>query len=126
MEIISNQTLRALLTKWPYYHEEILDDQEIGRKIVLEDLLPYFASQGISLRSPMNGWADWPTDQDPIATNPELIDRLLSDPKFKTLVQYRYGFWAHAGGEYDNAIEAAQKILGLIDAELAGRGVDTD
>lgn len=49
LEIISDPILRRRLAEWPRYFEELLDDEVFGRRIVMEEILPYLTSKGLPL-----------------------------------------------------------------------------
>ncbi len=118
LELISNRDLREKLSNWPRFYEEVRDDQHLGRDIVMQDIIPYFNSNGIDLGGPLKGWTEWPFEYEPWASDKQIVKQILSDPKFKSLVQVRYAFWGHLGGEYEDARDAAQEILNLIESEL--------
>ena len=119
LELISNRDLREKLSNWPRFYEEVRDDQHIGRDFVMQDIIPYFNSNGIDLGGPLTDWTEWPVEYEPWASDKQIVKQILSDPKFKSLVQVRYAFWWHLGGEYENARDAAQEILDLIHSELS-------
>jgi hypothetical protein len=119
MEIISNRALREQIANWPKYFEELKDDQDMSRNIVLHHLIPYFIAHGIDLSTTVKNWGgELPGKLQPIARDSKVLAQLLDDQEFKSMVQVRYAFWGHARGEYDRAIMAAEEILDLIDAEL--------
>jgi hypothetical protein len=122
LELISDRVLRERLAEWPKHFEEVKDDQTFGRRMVFDTLIPYLTSKGFNL-SAIYWKAGSPVDQQPIAADPEAVRRLLSDPEYRALIQVRYGLWNHARGEIQTALDAANAILDLIDAELAERGM---
>jgi len=113
LELVSDPVLRRQLAVWPRYFEELLDDQLIGRGIVLEEVLPYLASRGLPLSAIMANVyrGPWPVTSSAIADSPDLVAALLADDHFRALIEFRYGYWAHARGEYEAALEAVDAIL---------------
>jgi hypothetical protein len=109
----------GVIANWPKYFEELKDDQDMSRNIVLHHLIPYFIAHGIDLSTTVKNWGgELPGKLQPIARDSKVLAQLLDDQEFKSMVQVRYAFWGHARGEYDRAIMAAEEILDLIDAEL--------
>ena len=113
LEMISDPVLRRRLAEWPRFFEELLDDQVFGRRIVTEEIFPYMASMGLPLGAIMAALNDgpWPVTEVRIADSTELLQELLRDQHFRALMEIRYGFWAHTGGEYEDAIRAVDAIL---------------
>lgn len=113
LEIISDPVLRRRLAEWPRYFEELLDDEVFGRRIVMEEILPYLASRGFPLSATMSAQygGPWPVTSTSIADSKALREALLRDDRFRALIEIRYGYWAHTGGEYRDAIEAVDAIL---------------
>ena len=113
LEIISDPDLRRRLAEWPRYFEELLDDEVFGRRIVMEEILPFLASKGLPLSAIMSAQygGPWPVTNTRIAGSRELLEQLLRDDHFRALIEIRYGYWAHTGGEYRDAIEAVDAIL---------------
>jgi len=113
LELVSDPVLRRQLAVWPRYFEELLDDQVLGRSIVIEEVLPYLASRGLPLSAIMASvyQGAWPVNSTAIADSPELVESLLADDRFRALIEFRYGYWAHARGEYEAAQEAVEAIL---------------
>ncbi len=127
LELISDAVLRERLAQWPGFYEEVLDDEVFSRQLVLNHLVPYFTRQGQALSSVLfsgtivtDSTAEqvWPARVGRIDRDPVAARRLLSDPEFKALVEVRYSYWHHAGGEYRAALRAAEEILSLLDRAL--------
>lgn len=129
LEIVSDVGLRERLAGWPGYYEEVLDDEVFSRALVFERVVPYLMGQGLDLaavllQGAVASDADeslWPVPVRRIADDPIAARRLLSDPEFKSIVEVRYAFWYHAGGEYREAHAAAQEILDLLGEEGSER-----
>lgn len=123
LEIVSDVELRERLAGWPGHYEEVLDDETFSRALVFERILPYLSRQGLDLAGvliPGAVAADadesvWPVRVRRIGDDPIAARRLLSDPEFKSIVELRYAFWYHAGGEYRAAHAAAEEILDLLE-----------
>jgi hypothetical protein len=93
----------------------VLDDQLNGRRFVFDQLLPYLVSQGYPLSDIRMTGAEWPVARRPISADPALVNRLLTDPRFRALIEARYQLWWHARGEYEAALAATSAILSDID-----------
>ena len=123
LEILSDAVLRERLAEWPGFYEEVLDDEVFSREMVLDQVVPFLLRQGLDLSAVLvsgtmvvePGAEAWPVGVAQIGDDPATVRRLLSDPEFKSLVQVRFSYWHHAGGEYRAALQAAQEILGLIE-----------
>jgi hypothetical protein len=119
VEILQNRELRARLAAWPGVIGEVWDDQINGAKIVLEIHIPYFISENVAAGAAMSQWySDWPIPVQSTSNDPDAITRLLDDPKFRVLVEIRYGFLRHLTGEFAAAISAAEEIVSEIDKSI--------
>ena len=123
LELLSDAMLRERLAQWPAYYEELVDDQVFSRELVLTHVIPYLTSQGLDLSATLiagtmvvDSDSDaWPVEIERIGDEPGALARLLRDPEFKSLVEVRYSYWHHAGGEYRVTLEMAEDILGLVE-----------
>jgi hypothetical protein len=70
-----------------------------------------YTKKGITLSSAYPYVDTWPVEKYTIAEDSLQLTQLLTDPEFRALIETRYGFWDHAGGEYARALEAAKDIL---------------
>ncbi len=121
LELIRDRPLREKLANWPRYYDELSDDEEIGRKMVLENLIPHLAEGGYYLAKAMielGFTQEWPVTRHSISDDQNAPQRLLSDPEFRALVEVRYSMWNHAKGEYQATLKAVEEIL--IDMERIG------
>lgn len=126
LELVSNPMLRERLAQWPSFHDELVDDQLFSRELVLVHLLPFLSRQGLNLSTVLVAGTmvvepntdPWPVTLTKIGDDPAAIRRLLTDAEFRSLVEMRYSYWHHAGGEYRSALRAAQEILGLLDEAI--------
>ena len=126
LEILSDAVLRERLAEWPGFYEEVLDDEIFSRELVLNQVVPFLTRQGLDLSAVLvsgtmvvePGAEVWPVGVAQVGDDPATARRLLSDPEFKSLVQVRYSYWHHAGGEYRAALQAAQEILRLIEQAM--------
>ncbi|MEQ9401615.1 MAG: hypothetical protein RJQ04_20790 [Longimicrobiales bacterium] len=123
LELLTDVVLRERLAQWPAHYEELVDDQTFSRDLVLHQMVPYLTKQGLNLSATLIAGtmsvgpdADpWPVGVRRISDDSEALRRLLSDPEFKSLVEVRYSYWHHAGGEYRATLEAAQEIVTLLE-----------
>jgi hypothetical protein len=111
LELIRDVGLREKLAWWPHVYNEVYDDEENCRIIVMKHIIPYYTKKGITLSSAYPYVDTWPVEKYTIAEDSLQLTQLLTDPEFRALIETRYGFWDHAGGEYARALEAAKDIL---------------
>jgi hypothetical protein len=120
VEILQSRKLRARLAAWPGVIGEVWDDQENGAKMVFEIHIPYFISENVAAGAAMSQWySDWPIPVQSTSNDPDAIKRLMGDPKFRVLVEIRYGFRRHLTDEFEVAILAAAEIISEIDNSIA-------
>jgi hypothetical protein len=125
LELVSDVVLREYLARWPGVFGEVLDDELFSREIVLAQVLPYLTRAGLDLSSILvgalgtgaAGGETWPIRSPRLGDDPDSVRRLLADPEFKALVQVRYAYWEHAGGEYQFALQASDEILDLLGSQ---------
>ena len=126
LELLSDATLRERLAQWPAYHSELVDDQVFSRQVVLTHVIPYLTSQGLDLSATLiagtmvveSDLDAWPVEIERIDDEPGTLARLLTDPEFKSLVEVRYSYWHHTGGEYRGTLEMAEEILQLVERAM--------
>lgn len=121
LELIRDRPLREKLANWPRYYDELSDDEEIGRKLVVENIIPHLAEGGYNLAEAMIelGFTnEWPVNRRSISEDRNAAQGLLSDPEFRALIEVRYSMWNHAKGEYQAALKAVEDIL--LDMERIG------
>jgi len=111
LELISDRALRERLAAWPRYFEELLDDQTVHRQMVFEQLIPYLTAAGFHLSTVFQFGVEWPVSPRSIAENPAALRRLIGDPEYRALIEVRFAFLDHTGGEYRSALAAADEIL---------------
>jgi len=122
LEIISDHDLRVKLASWNEVLSEIRDD-EINSGLLSENqVIPYMVrwhipqSRGIELCC---DWSKWPQATRSIEDDPDAVSRLLSDPEFEVLLDFRYIFVAHVELEFEAAIQTINEILDAIDNSLS-------
>jgi len=126
LEMLSDAVLRARLAEWPGFYKEVLDDEIFSREMVLMQVVPFLTRQGLDLSAVLvsgtmvvePGAVVWPVAVARLSDDPVTVRRLLSDPEFKSLVQFRYAYWHHAGGQYGSALQAAEEVLRLIEQAM--------
>ena len=85
-------------------------------KMVYEIHIPYFVSENFPVGASMRQWYDdWPIPVKSISEDSDAIKRLLEDPRFRVLVEVRYGYKRHLTGEFEAAITAAEAIIAEIE-----------
>jgi hypothetical protein len=120
IELLSNKELRARLAAWEGVIAEVHDDEDMGRTMVLDLVLPYLIRNGVPVSGPMSTWPDnWSGPSRSVADDPDALARLLSDPQFSVILEVRLGYNHHTTGEYRMAMEAVERILDEIRVSLA-------
>lgn len=107
LEILRSRKLRIHLTNWEGVIGEVSDDQDNLSKIVFEIYLPYFVQENYSRYAITRS-----------AEEPAAIKRMLSDPRFQSLLYTRIGFKEHLTGELEIAVAAAEQILAEVEASI--------
>lgn len=121
LEIISDYELRTMLASWSQVFNEIYDDQERNRALVQNQVIPYMLrwhvpqSRGLELCC---SWSKWPQATRSIDEDPAALTRLLTDPEFEVLLEFKHIEIAHMALEYDIGLKAIDNILDAIDASL--------
>lgn len=117
--LIRNGQLRDHLSSWQGMVDEVRDNQIAMRGFILQQLVPYLASQDVPLvRTSMRGEDPFPWPIMPDGDADPIYRRLLADAQFTTLAMLRYA-WLRLD-EHEDAIVFADSVIALIDAELAG------
>ncbi len=70
------------------------------------------------MRVPEKSAAEWPVSTDAIAEDPDRVLRLLSDPEFKVLVEFRLVAIAQSALEYETTTQEIIEILDAIEVSL--------
>ena len=120
IEIIVNRELRRKLAAWGGVLDEVLDDEVDNSAMVFDQINPYLAGKGVPVSASFRTWGEqaWRIPSRSAGANVELVNELLADPEFQTLVEQRLGYKYHLDEELDAAIEAANAILREIEASL--------
>ena len=121
LEMISDYELRIKLASWSQVFNEIRDDQDRNRVLVQNQVTPYMLrwhvpqSRGLELCC---SWSKWPQTTRSIDDDPAALTRLLNDPEFEVLLEFKHIEIAHMALEYDIGLKAIDDILDAIDASL--------
>lgn len=122
IEIIGDQQLRYELSGWDSSMDELTDDQELGRKIVMELIIPYLTRSGISFIGAIGTFDEFPmptlSETRLLPSNSDAAARLISDHEFRSILEVRHDFLIHALGEFDTVIAAVDSILERIEMSL--------
>jgi len=122
LEIISDSDLRIRLASWSEVFDEVRDDEIRSRNFGQNQVIPYMLRWHISQSRGMelccNSWSQWPLPTRSIEDDPGALSRLLSDPEFDMLLEFRYTNIAHIALEYETAMQAMSDILDAIDHSL--------
>ncbi len=115
LEIIENSRLRELLIGWERAIEEVWDDQQSHAKLVYEIHIPFFISEGYGAGDALNIWySENAAPVRSIGEDPTEVDRLLSDLRFRSMVEHSYLYKLHLTEEFELAIATVDEILGEI------------
>jgi len=119
--LITDPQLRFELSEWGSVLDELIDDQIMGRAIMMNVIVPYLTRWGVPLGSGLGASEEnpMPATGRLLESDPEAIQRLLSDPEFRSILEFRYYHLSHTAGEFAAVITAADSILESIDASLA-------
>ncbi len=120
IEVISDKILRYEIAEWSSVLDELKDDQQIGVTLVFSFVLPYLTREGVPVVRFANLAPDSPVKSGSrsLATDPEMLKRIFSDPEFLSILETRYGFMEHTIEEYDDLIIATDSIVAKIEASL--------
>ena len=118
-EILRSRKLRTLLAAWEGVIGEVWDDQANNARMVFDIHIPYFVSENVAVGPLMHQWySAWPVSLRSPSDDPEAFERLIQDPRFRVMVEIRYGYKRHLTGEFDAAITAAEAILAEIEKSI--------
>ena len=122
LEIISDNDLRVKLASWSEVFNEIRDDETNIGALRENQVLPYMMRWHIPQSRGMElccSWSKWPQSTRSIEDDTDAVSRLLSDPEFEVLLEFRYIYVAHVALEYAAALQAMSEILDAIDESLS-------
>ena len=121
MDVILDRELRYELAEWDSELDELLDDQQGGKQIVLGLLHPYLARKGVPMSGPLSispGQEYSSVSIRPLSDSSEVFTRICLDPEFMSIVEIRHGYMVHTAIEFDRVILAIERILTRIEASL--------
>jgi hypothetical protein len=67
---------------------------------------------------------DVPSRLRSLGDDPEAVQRLVNDPGFGVIVEFRFAYLAHLGTECQKALDAVDEILANIDSDPARTNQD--
>ena len=112
LEIISSDSLRKNLVGWEGAIEEVWDDQQDHAKRVYEVHVAFFVDQGFGVGEVTALWyGDNTAPVRSISDDPREVERLLADPRFRSMLEINHVYKLHLTDEFDRAIAAADAIL---------------
>lgn len=114
-ELVSDLELRSRLANWGAVYAEVQDDEQNNSSYVFDLVLPYLIRQHI----PFSTEYGYATGDELILTrsltnDAEAVARLLGDPEFKSMSEFRYSLLSHTTGEYQFALDAIDEILAAL------------
>ena len=122
LEIISDNDLRVKLATWREVFNEIRDDEIRNINFIADLVYPYMLrwhipqSRGIEICC---SFTEWPLPTKSVVDDPDMLSRLLADPEFEVMVEFRYTDFSHLALEYENGVRKMDEILGALDESLA-------
>lgn len=119
LELIDNLDLRNHLSEWQSIVDEVRDNEQSGRQMVLNVINPFLAERIPMDRLLAMAAGSWPAPLTSDAEAASAYRTLLANPEFKNWVSVRY-VWINPD-EYREAIAFADSILTAIDSELDRR-----
>jgi len=119
--LITDSQLRFELTEWHSVLDELTDDQARGGESSLNIVVPYLTRRGVPFGSSISVSEESPLPASGrrLDSDPEAIQRLLSDPEFRSIVEYRYFGLSRMTDEYAAVKKAVDSIVERIDTLLA-------
>ena len=118
LERVHDREIRAHLSKWPDWLEDIHTNDLAIRDFSFREIAPYLADHGIPRQlCPEGEW--WCVLTDAV---PEDYVALADDPKLKALLLFRRGMMLMSADDHEEALAEAQDLLELIRARLTVLG----
>jgi hypothetical protein len=97
----------------------VWDDQAANAKLVYEVFVPYLIAESVGGGALMSLWYDdWPYEARLISESPDVVSKLLSDPRFREMIEIRYAYKRHLTDEFDAALAEAVAIIEKIDGSI--------
>lgn len=119
VSLISDPTLRRLVSTWEGLLAETTDNEVVARQYATAVLVPYLAAQqapiGRASRIPRPGW------QLAVASEPEALmayRTLADEPEFRALATWRYEWALGSVRDFRRAAATADSALALVRASL--------
>ena len=122
LELISDYELRIMLATWSQVFSEIRDDELRNKANSNDQIVPYMLRWKIPHSRAFEvccDWMNWPVSSRSLADDPDAVSRLLADPEFEVLLDFKYIDIVHTALEYDAGIQAMTEILDAIDDSLS-------
>ena len=114
LERVHDREIRAHLSKWPDWLEDIHTNDLAIRDFSFREIAPYLADHGIPRQlCPEGEW--WCVLTDAV---PEDYVALADDPILKALLLFRRGMMLMSADDHEEALAEAQDLLELIRARL--------
>lgn len=123
IEALADEQLRYELAEWDSVLNELLDDQQLSAKIVLDLILPYLTRQRVPISDFVSLAVDSPSRDGSrvLSADTEAVTRLFADTEFHSIVEIRRSYMGHTTDEFDAVITAIDSILDKITASLENR-----
>lgn len=119
VEAIQDVQLRYELSAWDSVVDELTDGQQFNRNMVREIVFPQLIEIGLPLSKAMDrDGTPWPVPTESISKNSDGKLPFLTDPKFCSMLDIRYGHMNHTADEYVDLKVAIDEILGQIERSL--------
>lgn len=116
LELIDNLELRNRLSAWQSRVDEVRDNEQGARNMILSTINPFLAERIPMDRLLSTAVGSWPVDLTSDSEASTAYRALLADPEFRNYASIRYT-WLNLD-EYRQTIAFADSILMAIDGEL--------
>ncbi len=104
---------------WESAIGEVWDDEQSHAKLVYDVHVPFLINEGYGVGETLNFWnPGQPAPARLLGDDPAAVDRLLQDPRFRSIVEIRYLYKLHTTEEFEQAVAAAEEILTEIEKGL--------
>ena len=122
IELLQNNDLRIRLANWQGVFAELLDDLLPSKGFAYDTVIPYVIDQGLPVVGAFEAMKIPFNEQVPrraLADAPEILGKLLVDPRLPSMLEIRTGVLLHAHQEYETVLAEVDGILVDIKASIS-------
>lgn len=113
--LISDTELRVALASWGSVVDEVRDGELVIREFVREAIIPYLAERGVGLGRAIDRLVPGVATPESDPEAERQYRDMMSDARFRTLVEYRLAWQIDTMGGYEEAVEATARIVDLLE-----------